>query len=108
MESLIVLVSPPSLQLFFLLRLLFSFGPSSNIRDGKLTVEEGEEAGGSSGVMARASRLGTTRTKKVELGSFAAPSGGDDDTITNFARRPGERGERERDGMQPPASRPGG
>ena len=43
MESLIVLVSPPSLQLFFLLRLLFSFGPSSNIRDGKLTVHQEEE-----------------------------------------------------------------
>ena len=34
---------PPSLQLFFLLRLLFSFGPSSNIRDGKLTVHQEEE-----------------------------------------------------------------
>ena len=103
---------PPSLQLFFLLRLLFSFGPSSNIRDGKLTVQQQqEEATEEEEALPRARMLaGDNKDKKVELGSSArslsrcaAAAAIANDAITNFARRSGERGkeERERDSGQP-------
>ena len=68
MESLIVLVSPPSLQLFFPLRLLFSFGPSSNIRDGKLTVQQEEEKAAEEEALPRARKpaAGDNKDNKAE------------------------------------------
>ena len=108
MESLIVLVSPPSLQLFFLLRLLFSFGPSSNIRDGKLTVQQ-EEAAEEKALPCARKLAGDNKDKKKSnwgrplarsVGRRAADGAIANDAITNFARRPGEgeteRGEEER------------